>query len=254
MVACRYRPGGDRFARRREALSFAPSPTPTTATARLRRVSGRLVLPTNAVEVSTRRCTGAVTRLLRERVPARWLPPSPMPDARGPRPTRPDVLTVGPVPKRFRSPMTPSTRSLSRRHGTGWIAPDCARGCPRPTTRRSPGVLWNGPARDVEWVAELLGPAARGWTRQRPRQASLIRATIRRPVHDARDDRDHLVHAGDPRRAGRSRQHLQRGDHASARSGWRSSAGGATGYRPRGFESGRQSSCHEMQVLRATRS
>jgi len=110
------------------------------------------------------------------------------------------------------------------------------------------------PARDVEWVAELLGPAGEvGRANDHAKRHSFeLHPT---PVHDARDDRDHLVHAGDPRRAGRSRQHLQRGDHASSEERveiLRRVERLATAQRA--SRAGRQSSCHEMQVLAGYRS
>ena len=123
----------------------------------------------------------------------RWLPPSPTPGSRGSCPPRPRVLTVGARAEAL--PFADDTfDAVAVSSAWHWMdlaltVPEAAR--VRPGGRL--GVLWNGPARDVEWVAELLGPSREGWTRQGPRQASPCRATARRPVHDAGDHRDHLV-------------------------------------------------------------
>ena len=82
-------------------------------------------LPTGAIDVLDLGAgTGAATRLLRERVPGKVVAVEPDARMRAVLVRRvPDVLAVGAVLRRSRSPMPPSTRSLSRRHGTGWISP-----------------------------------------------------------------------------------------------------------------------------------
>ena len=207
------------------------------------------MLPTNAVDVLDLGAgTGAVTRLLRERVPGKVVAAEPDARMRAVLVRRvPDVLTVGARAEAL--PFADDTFDAVA-VSSAWHWMDLALTVPEAARVLRPGgrlgVLWNGPARDVEWVAELLGPS-----RERVGPASdhakrhSLRATIRRPVHDARDDRDHLVHADDPRRAGRSRQHLQRGDRTfQPRSGWRSSAGWSDWLPPtRASRAGRQSSC-----------
>ncbi len=119
------------------------------------------VLPTNAVDVLDLGAgTGAVTRLLRERVPGKVVAAEPDARMRAVLVRRvPDVLTVGARAEAL--PFADATfdavvvSSAWHWMDLGLTVPEAARvlrpgGCL--------GVLWNGPARDIEWVAELLGP------------------------------------------------------------------------------------------------
>ena len=119
------------------------------------------VLPTNAVDVLDLGAgTGAVTRLLRGRVPGKVVAAEPDARMHAVLVRRvPDVLTVGARAEAL--PFADATfdavvvSSAWHWMDLGLTVPEAARvlrpgGCL--------GVLWNGPARDIEWVAELLGP------------------------------------------------------------------------------------------------
>ena len=120
------------------------------------------VLPTNAVEVLDLGAgTGAVTRLLRERVPGKVVAAEPDARMRVVLVRRvPDVLTVGARAEAL--PFADDTfDAVAVSSAWHWMdraltVPEAAR-----VLRHGGrlGVLWNGPARDVEWVAELLGPS-----------------------------------------------------------------------------------------------
>ncbi len=119
------------------------------------------VLPTNAVDVLDLGAgTGAVTRLLRARVPGKVVAAEPDARMRAVLVRRvPDVLTVGARAEAL--PFADDTfDAVAVSSAWHWMdlaltVPEAAR-----VLRHGGrlGVLWNGPARDVEWVAELLGP------------------------------------------------------------------------------------------------
>ncbi len=119
------------------------------------------VLPTNAVDVLDLGAgTGAVTRLLRARVPGKVVAAEPDARMRAVLVRRsPDILAVGARAEAL--PFADATfDAVAVSSAWHWMAlaltvPEAARVL-RPGGRL--GVLWNGPARDVEWVAELLGP------------------------------------------------------------------------------------------------
>ena len=120
------------------------------------------VLPTNAVDVLDLGAgTGAVTRLLRTRVPGKVVAAEPDARMRAVLVRRvPDMSAVG-----ARAEALPfadeSFDAVAVSSAWHWMdlaltVPEAARVL-RPGGRL--GVLWNGPARDVGWVAELLGPS-----------------------------------------------------------------------------------------------
>ena len=119
------------------------------------------MLPTNAVDVLDLGAgTGAITRLLRERVPGKVVAAEPDARMRAVLVRRvPDVLAVGARAEAlpFADDTLDTVAVSSAWHWMDLVltVPEAARVL-RPGGRL--GVLWNGPARDVEWVAELLGP------------------------------------------------------------------------------------------------
>lgn len=105
--------------------------------------------------------TGAVTRLLRARVSGTVVAAEPDARMRAVLVRRvPDVLTVGARAEAL--PFADDTfDAVAVSSAWHWMdraltVPEAAR-----VLRHGGrlGVLWNGPARDVEWVAELLGPS-----------------------------------------------------------------------------------------------
>jgi SAM-dependent methyltransferase len=119
------------------------------------------VLPTSAVDVLDLGAgTGAVTRLLRERVPGKVVAAEPDGRMRAVLVRRvPDVLAVGARAEAL--PFAGATFDAVA-VSSAWHWMDLALTVPEAARVLRPGgrlgVLWNGPARDVEWVAELLGP------------------------------------------------------------------------------------------------
>ena len=132
MVASRYRPGDDRF---------------------------DWVLPTNAVDVLDLGAgTGAVTRLLRARAPGKVVAVEPDARMRAVLVRRvPDVLAVGARAEAL--PFAGATFDAVA-VSSAWHWMDLALTVPEAARVLRPGgrlgVLWNGPARDVEWVAARL--------------------------------------------------------------------------------------------------
>ena len=119
------------------------------------------VLPTSAVDVLDLGAgTGAVTRLLRARVPGKVIAVEPDARMRTVLIRRvPNVLTVGARAEAL--PLADDTFDAVA-VSSAWHWMDLALTVPEAVRVLRPGgrlgVLWNGPARDVEWVAELLGP------------------------------------------------------------------------------------------------
>lgn len=119
------------------------------------------VLPTGAGDVLDLGAgTGAVTRLLRARVSGTVVAAEPDARMRAVLVRRaPDVLTVGARAEEL--PFADATfEAIAVSSAWHWMdpAPTVAEAARVLRSGGRLGVLWNGPARDIEWVAELLGP------------------------------------------------------------------------------------------------
>jgi SAM-dependent methyltransferase len=119
------------------------------------------VLPPNAVDVLDLGAgTGAVTRLLRERVPGKVVGAEPDARMRAVLVRRSlEVLAVGARAEAL--PFASDTFDAVA-VSSAWHWMDVSLAVPEVARVLRPGghlgVLWNGPARDIAWVAELLGP------------------------------------------------------------------------------------------------
>ena len=237
MVASRYRPGDDRFAHRREGAVVWASPHEAQSTS-LTSAPAPALSPVSFA-------SGC---------PARWLPPSPTPASRAVLVRRvPDVLAVGARAEAL--PFVDATFDAVA-VSSAWHWMDLALTVPEAARVLRPGgrlgVLWNGPAHDVEWVAELLGPRrervgpandhAKRHRVELPPDAPFTTPETTVITWSMPMTRDELVGLAGT---------YERGDHASGRgAGGDPPPGGATGYRPRGLRKRDDSpAAHEMPVL-----